>query len=204
MITSLLLTLAAIVVCNYLIDAQVALLIQKVLYGNRYWVEATGNIPDLLLPAVSCIALSGWVIYLIRKRNGIRDAFTDLALTVSWSIPACYICKTVLKFVFGRVNTRQWLLDPSLYGFHWFQGTGFFNGFPSGHMAVFTTFAAVLWRIYPRYRGIYAGLLLLLGVALFATNYHFVSDVIAGAVVGIMVEAAVFNLLRRRQLLYVS
>ena len=196
--------LAAIVVCNYLIDAQAALIIQRVLYGNRYWVEATGNIPDLLLPAVSCIALSGWMIYLIRKRSGIHDALTDLALVVSWSVPASYICKTILKFVFGRVNTRQWLLDPSLYGFHWFHGAGFFNGFPSGHMVVFTTFAAALWRIYPRYRGLYAGVLLLLGVALIATNYHFVSDVVAGAVVGIMVEAAVVNLLRRRQLLHIT
>ena len=199
-----LLALAAIVACNYLIDAQAALIIQRVLYGNRYWVEATGNIPDLLLPAVSCIALSGWMIYLVRKRSGLHDALTDLALVVSWSLPTSYICKTLLKFVFGRVNTRQWLLDSSLYGFHWFHGTGVFNGFPSGHMVVFTTFASALWRIYPRYRGFYAGVLLLLGVALIATNYHFVSDVIAGAVVGIMVEAAVVNLLRRRQLLHIS
>ena len=199
-----LLAFVAIVACNYLIDAQAALLIQKVLFANRYWVRATSDLPDLLLLAVIAIALAGGVAYLIRKKLGVYDAATDLALMMSLSVPVSFLCKTILKVIFGRVNTRHWLLDPSLYGFHWFQGGGFFNGFPSGHMAVFTTFAAVVWRIYPRYGRWYATALLLTGLALVATNYHFISDVIAGTVVGIIVEATVWKWLHRRGLLHVS
>jgi membrane-associated phospholipid phosphatase len=37
---------------------------------------------------------------------------------------------------------------------------------------------------YPRYRPIYLGLLWLLALALIITDHHFLSDVLAGAVLG--------------------
>lgn len=195
-----LVTLAVVIACHYLVDVPVALAVQEVLYGNRHWVSATNDLPDLLLPVVVLLGVWGWTVYFIRKRKGLTDVLTDLALVVGWAAPASFLCKVVLKVVFGRVNTRVWLTDTSLYGFHWFQGGGNFNGFPSGHMVVFSTVAAVLWRICPRYRWWYATTLLLLAVALVATNYHFVGDVVAGTVTGILVAMAVHGLLRRRQL----
>ena len=103
----------------------------------------------------------------------------------------------LLKFIFGRVNTREWLAKPELYGFHWFHGSGFGGGFPSGHMAVFTALVAAMWRYYPRYRPLYLILSLLLAAALIATNYHFLGDVIGGAYLGILVEAGTNRALSR-------
>ena len=105
--------------------------------------------------------------------------------------------KSLAKFVFGRVNTRVWLEQPDLYGFHWFQRRQGCEGFPSGHMVVIVTLLAVLWRLYPKQRPWCLLLGLLLGAALVATDYHFLSDVLAGAYLGALVEAVIFRLLVR-------
>ena len=57
---------------------------------------------------------------------------------------------------------------------------------------------AALCRYYPKFRPWCLLLGVLLGVALIATEYHFLSDVIAGAYLGVVVEAAVFWLLVRQ------
>lgn len=53
-------------------------------------------------------------------------------------------------------------------------------------MTVFSAFFAAIWFFYPRYRSISIGLGLVLAVALVATDYHFLSDVIAGAYLGLI------------------
>jgi membrane-associated phospholipid phosphatase len=108
--------------------------------------------------------------------------------------PVSFIAKTYFKYVFGRITTREWLLAPSDLGFHWFSGLERFSGFPSGHMAVFTALIAVLWRLQPRFRPTYLVVLMLLAMALIATNYHFFSDVIAGAYLGLLVEVCIFQI----------
>jgi membrane-associated phospholipid phosphatase len=113
-----------------------------------------------------------------------------------YAVPAAYVVKSFLKYVFGRTTTRYWLLKPDLYGFHWFHGGGFYAGFPSGHMAVFTALTASLWRLYPHYRAICAIFLLILAFPLIETNYHFLSDVIAGAYLGVIVEACTYKVLK--------
>ncbi len=95
--------------------------------------------------------------------------------------------------VCGRYWPNTWTHDnPSLigngaYGFHPFQRGDDVGSFPSGHAARILSFASVWLIAMPRNRTlqvlVYAlGALML--VSLVAMNYHFVSDVIAGSVLG--------------------
>jgi membrane-associated phospholipid phosphatase len=56
-------------------------------------------------------------------------------------------------------------------------------------MMVFTAFFAALWHFYPRYRSISVGLLLVLASALVMTDHHYLSDVIAGAYLGLIASS---------------
>ena len=94
--------------------------------------------------------------------------------------------------------SNTWLQKPQLYGFHWFHGGGFYDGFPSWHMAVFAALIAALWRFYPRCRSICLFFLLALASALIVTNYHFLGDVLAGAYLGVLVEEVSYRLLLRQ------
>ena len=199
-IASTLLLALLVVLCVRYLDVPLANCVRNRLFVSVQWSHMTTNLPDLLLQVVLLTSSTALVLYKVRTSNGIYDAVTRLAKLVTWAAPASYLVKSALKCVFGRVNTRLWLQNPGLYGFHWFQSRSGFEGFPSGHMAVVVTLLAALWRFYPKCRPWCLFLGLGLGVALIATEYHFLSDVIAGAYLGALVEAVIFWLLVREPL----
>jgi membrane-associated phospholipid phosphatase len=198
--SSALLLTPLIALCVRYLDAPLAYLVKDKLFSNMNWSNLTSNLPDLLLLVVLVTSSTALILYRVRKERGLDDDVTRLAKLVAWAAPISYLVKGVLKFVFGRVNTRYWLQQPDLYGFHWFQRRQGCEGFPSGHMVVIVTLLAALWRFFPKYRPWVLLLGLTLGVALVATDYHFLSDVIAGAYLGAAVEAAVFWLVVREPL----
>lgn len=192
-----LLLVPLLVLCVCTIDFPVAVLIKTHLYGNRHWSRWTSNLPDLLLGVVLLVTGVAFAMYRVRLTKGICDVLTSFARLVTFATPASYLAKNLCKSVFGRINTRIWLQnpDPYDYGFHWFNRESGYEGFPSGHMLVVVTILACFWRFYPRSRPACVALAGALGVALIATDYHFVSDVIAGAYLGLVVEAVTFRLL---------
>ncbi len=196
MLISFILTAVIVILSIWFYDQLLALYISKLFVKHPILHKYTADIPDFLFLTVCITTVFAFTGYLTRSRKGIYDQETTFFHLIMYSVPATYAVKTFLKYVFGRTTTREWLHKPDLYGFHWFQGGGLNAGFPSGHMAVFTALTASLWRFYPRYRVIYALFLLTLAVALIATNYHFLSDVVAGAYLGVIVEACINKLLK--------
>jgi membrane-associated phospholipid phosphatase len=106
-----------------------------------------------------------------------------------------YVLKNELKLFFGRDwpitwqwNAHSWINDRS-YGFHFFrsalnQNAESTSSFPSGHAAIaFATFLPVgfMFRKALPWCLLAAGLESAVMVIL---NYHFLSDVLAGALLG--------------------
>jgi membrane-associated phospholipid phosphatase len=178
---------AAIVASCLYLDHGLALFVRQ--FSPRR--HALVDLPDFLLLAVVVGTFILWGAYLLRIRRGIDDIRTGFLRLAAWSVPLAFVLKTLLKQLFGRMNTRFWLFHQGGREFHWFRGEENYSGFPSGHMAVFTAFLASAWLFYPRQRPVWLGLMLLLGVALIVTDYHFLSDVLAGAYLGLMVTIGV-------------
>lgn len=195
MIIGSILTAVIVAICIHSYDKMLAIYISRLSFNNLTWHKLTADIPDTLLLIVCIITIFACAGYLTRKNKGIYDKNTKFFHLIMYATPVSYVVKSLFKYVFGRITTREWLLRPDSYGFHWFQGGGLNAGFPSGHMAVFTAMAASLWRFYPRYRVIYSIFLLTMALALIATNYHFLSDVIAGAYLGVIIEACTYKVL---------
>lgn len=186
---------ALLMACFRLVDVPVAFWVRDNLYAKPGWSKVTSELPDLLLLLVLSVTLSAALFYLVRSGKGIYDRATRLAKLLAWTAPCSYLVKWGAKSIFGRVNTRCWLQQPDLYGFHWFRRLPGCDGFPSGHMLVVVALFAALGRFYPGMRPLCLSAASLLGIALVATNYHFVSDVVAGAFVGVLLEAVLFRLL---------
>jgi len=99
--------------------------------------------------------------------------------------------KNILKFAFGRTWPETWVdnnpsfIRDGVYGFNFMHGGSTYQSFPSGHMAATCTVISVLWIRYPQFRQIYLIAGLVIGAALVGANYHFLSDVVAGAFVGL-------------------
>lgn len=168
------------------LDVWIALYVKEMLESNFLLQTSTSNIPDVLFMLV-CIG-SGllWGRYLILRRKGIINEQSPFCQIAGTAVLFAFFLKWPLKLLFGRTNTRVWLVNQVSDDFHWFHGGGDYSSFPSGHMMVFAAFFAALWHFYPRYRSISAGLLLVLAFALVTTDYHYLSDVIAGAYLGLI------------------
>jgi len=111
------------------------------------------------------------------------------------------VLKDQLKYVFGRTfpesgetGSPSWI-GTGAYGFHPFHGGAAWASFPSGHTAAVTAAAGVLWQRVRALRWVWGSAVVLVALALFGTDYHFVGDIVAGAYLGVGCAATVLTLL---------
>jgi membrane-associated phospholipid phosphatase len=122
--------------------------------------------------------------------RGALSRWEIASILCSLSVVLAEAIKDQLKFLFGRTWPEAWgphdpaFIETGAYGFNWLHGGAAYQSFPSGHMGATCAVVSVLWILYPQWR--LFGALCALGVAaaLVGGNYHFLSDVIAGAFVG--------------------
>ena len=182
---------ALCVILSYsVLDVRTALLVKKLWMSSEKLILFSIDIPDVLFLLVCLITGAAWIGLFYLTRKGIHNTHTQFLQLIAISVPLANIVKSLLKYAFGGISTRLWLLHPHAREFHWFHGAGNYTGFPSGHMAVFTVLAAALWAYYPRHRTVYIAFSIALALALILTNYHFISDIIAGIYTGLFVHAA--------------
>jgi membrane-associated phospholipid phosphatase len=130
----------------------------------------------------------------------------NLLLLMGISILLTFVFKNDLKWIFSRNwpvtwtnNNLSWISNHA-YGFQWFLGKPFqgddtTGSFPSGHTAIaFATLLPVglIFRKTLPYCLLIASLE---GLAMLLFDYHFLSDVLAGALVGIACPLAVRKIL---------
>ena len=184
---SLPLIVSAILFSKYFLDDWIALRAMEILRSSDLLSIGTSDIPDLLATVVVIVCALFWGRYIVLKRHGTVGEQMLCCKVVGTAVPMAFFLKWPFKFTFGRLNTRIWLISHASDKFHWFQRGEHYDSFPSGHMMVFAAFFAALWFFYPCWRSIFAGLTLILALTLVATDYHFFSDVIAGAYLGLFV-----------------
>ena len=113
-----------------------------------------------------------------------------LSFSALWSIA---LVELVLKRVTGRLGPLFWVRYHQ-YGFHWFAGRSpRFQSFPSGEATLLMAGIGILWLLYPKARWLYVALMLIESVALVTLQWHFLSDVIAGGLVGVSGAALAFR-----------
>ncbi len=192
-------TIPLILLSHLYLDTLIAGFFGEVLRKNAFMSAYASDIPDLLLPAAAFFTATSWTAYFWLARRRIDNLCSRFFLLTGCTVPLSLLLKTVLKYLFGKVTTRAWLAHNDLYGFHWFNSGDKFSGFPSGHMVVFTVLALAVIRFFPQYRRVSISLLFLLAASLIITDYHFLSDVIAGTVLGFMLDAFMYDFLFMRK-----
>ena len=124
-----------------------------------------------------------------RRRSGAADP-ADVVFLASSAVVVGEVTKGVLKYAFGRTWPETWVhhnpsfIRDGVYGFFPFHGGAAYGSFPSGHTAAVCAATTVLWRLWPRGRPLYALAVVIACVGLLGMNLHFLSDIMAGAVLG--------------------
>ncbi|MEW6255704.1 MAG: phosphatase PAP2 family protein [Pseudomonadota bacterium] len=130
------------------------------------------------------------VLGLVRVFRGALGRLSLTAFAAGLSLVCASTIGNHLKYVFGRtwpetfVQNNPSFIQDGVYGFFSFHGGEGWASFPSGHTLAAVSFLTVPAIAYPRAR-VACGLLVLLeALALWAQNYHFFSDIVAGACLG--------------------
>ena len=135
----------------------------------------------VILTLESAVVLS---LMLARLMRGHLPRFAEaLVIACLASICAYTINDQVLKRCFG-VQPPAAVLAGARHALHFLKGTAACS-FPSGHMALAGAFAGVFMRLYRASVRPLSALLLVAAVLLVVGGWHFISDVIAGAFLGV-------------------
>jgi membrane-associated phospholipid phosphatase len=181
----------AVGVCYFFVDRPVAYFVhnhQIENFNEFRWITEPPPVVQVWAP----LAL---VLIAVRRAFGQWRTWQLTLFIACVSLIVADQFRESLGDICGRYWPETWhdnnpsLIGTGAYGFHPFEAGGDTGSFPSGHAARIAAFASVFWLMMPRGRWLYAILALPMVVALVAMNYHFVSDVVAGCVLGGIVGA---------------
>lgn len=190
--------LGAVVLAYLFVDRPVATLAHDVWHRPALGVALT-HIADVPLPLAGAALVAAGLQWLAGGRPDAGAARAVLATAIAILVARAFADE--LKFVFGRPWPETWVdANPSWIGTHVFgffplHGGRGYASFPSGHTIDIAAPCAALWRFVPRLRLLAVALVLAVAGGLVASDYHFVSDVLAGAYVGIVIGYGVTALI---------
>jgi membrane-associated phospholipid phosphatase len=193
--------LAAVLICYFWIDRPVAFFVYDH-HINKIEAFRWLTYPPPEVQNWSALVLT---ILVVRRAWGPFLHWQRVLLVACLSLIVADDFRISLGDVCGRFWPDTWTHDnPSLigtgaYGFHPFQRGDDVGSFPSGHSARILSFAAVWVIAMPGSRTVQIVATVLCApmlVSLVLTNYHFVSDVIAGSVLGGLIAMYAAHLAR--------
>ena len=180
-----LLLLAAVVVLGaawasyWWADAGVARWMDGLTPGQRVFFQYVTELGQAQWWLVPIVVLGLWWVW--RRRFDLANR----AVLVFLSIAGAGLLNDVLKLLFGRQRPKL-LFASGDYGFRFLHAGYDFASFPSGHSAIAGAAAASLCLVAPRRVAWPAGVLaLLIVLSRVVITAHYVSDVLAGSLVGV-------------------
>ncbi len=148
------------------------------------WVPKLAHLP----PPLAVLGLvAGGVVWFGQRR--LTPAWRTVMLACGATIIAT-ICVILLKVACGRMWPETWVdnnpsyIQNHVFGFVPFHKGAGFESFPSGHMTRITAPFAVLWVRVPRWRVAWVAVPLLVMAGLLVSDFHWISDCIAGIWLG--------------------
>ena len=170
----------------FFLDRQFAALMHSYTRGVPFFVWLT-YIASPLAPLASILAA------FIGGRALLRGHLTQrksALFRASCAILIAGVLTNELKDVFGRTWPETWVNNnPSYfgngtYGFFPFHGGQGWRAFPSGHTTAAAAAAGAAWCLWPDHRRLAVALAFAVAIGLLGADYHWLSDVMGGAIVG--------------------
>ncbi len=100
------------------------------------------------------------------------------------SVAASGLIADVVKIAVARTRPKL-LFANGAYDFTWFGFRADHWSFPSGHATTAAALVAALWCLWPRPLWLYVAVAALVAASRVVTGQHFLSDVVAGAAIGV-------------------
>jgi len=191
-LTLAILAVAAACALSYgLLDRPVALRVEQLDPALRH---LAGRFSDLGLSTgwligSALLALAAFVVARRSADAAARRRWRSYALAplfVFASVALAGLTTDLVKALAGRLRPKLFLRDGS-YGFDFLHTRADFVSFPSGHATTGFALAAALTLLWPRPAAAYVVVALAIAASRVLSNAHWLSDVLAGGLVGVLV-----------------
>lgn len=137
-----------------------------------------------------------FVFYKFYRRRKVQ---ANRALFLFAGIAVSGIAVNLIKVLAGRLRPKL-LFEADIYGFAPLSIGYEYNSFPSGHAATVFALAWALAFLFPRLRFALFTSAALIGLSRLIVGAHFLSDVVAGAYVGVITVVLLSGFAGRRNL----
>jgi membrane-associated phospholipid phosphatase len=120
--------------------------------------------------------------------------------TKAWFLLGCIVVPNLVGFVIKIILSRarpELLIAQGSFGFYWIKLNDFYWSFPSGHTITVVSLAAGLGVLFPKYFYTLLGLALLVVMSRVFLYFHYLSDVMAGFYLAILVVGIFTEYLQR-------
>ena len=193
--------LALVLLSIAFIDRPVADFAHTTLRANESVYAALTHIVDPIPVYAGLVTGAYTIAALFGRRPGPKGV---IALRIALAILVAFALKDQLKFLAGRTWPETWTnnnpsyIKNNVFGFFpmtsWANAGRAYHSFPSGHMTMISVAAVSLALNWPRWRWLAALPVALVAIGLTGANYHWISDMIAGASLGTAVAIAAHRL----------
>jgi undecaprenyl-diphosphatase len=177
-----------------------------ILFGDRSAAEAarawaaSGATLPALFRATTDIGLGQWYAWpsgigtliglvLVKSRPAWRERLVPCMRRIAFffvATSAAGLINDAVKYLVGRARPKLYFSE-GLYTAHPFTHGYVWNSFPSGHTATMFAVAEALALLFPRLAWPARLLALWVGLSRIMVNAHYPSDVLAGALVGVLI-----------------
>lgn len=120
------------------------------------------------------------------------STWTNRSLFLFSAVAVSGILADIIKVIAGRFRPSE-LFEHGLYGFDFFHIERALTSFPSGHTATAFALATATVYLWPRYSALAWLFALSVGISRIAITAHYPSDVLGGALTGILCVAVLLR-----------
>jgi len=182
-------TTAVVLLCIAYVDRPLTLFFNAHIAGTTFARAAT--VPLAILRPLVVIAFLSVIVIGLRSHSdrSMSDA-ESLFVTCAVSVVLGVGAEFILKQLFGRSDVSPTFIRDHVYGFDFLHAHDGWWAFPSGTAIGLFAVVSVLYARQTRMRGWALTAAILLSLDTLMLNYHWLSDMIAGAFVGLSIGRA--------------
>ena len=186
---SLFLGIVLLFVLYKFVDIPLAKIINNGKYINNLSSHIIVYIPNIIILITLILTL---IIILLQDHIKISKSHMFILHIFNGSICASFI-NNIIRHIIGKIDLKHGLINSfssSSYGFVPFSS---FSGMPSGHSTVIAVITTSIILFYPRRKILAIFICCLVISSLLLTNSHYLSDCIAGIILGSLISLYTFK-----------
>jgi len=167
-------------------------------HGNVSSFEGLAEfVSDVMNPFTLLIAIP--ILYFLNRSFWKKDKLTEPLKLLVFALPFSFLITKIFKFILGRYRPKS-LFSEGLYGFHFIGSSSSEFSFPSGHACMIGAIMGVIALYRPKYTLHLIAVGIVLSFSRVVEGDHFLSDVVAGVILGSLVSQLLYVLMKKQKI----